>query len=248
MPGFERGRGSCAASVLLVGRDLGPRARLAQMFEGEGYAIVEADTAADADLVFDEQPVDLVVLDGRPSEASVLSFCRKAAGSANTSVLVMAEDPDLTDEIVILETGADGLLAKTADRRLLLARSRALLRRTEQFARSVAAPQGVWRIDHRLRLAVSPSGTQIPLTQLMVDLMALFIENPGVVITPESAATLLRQPSLEADNLRTPIARLRRRLEAAGEGGAIRTLYGRGYVFESAAEDPQETAPASDAA
>ncbi len=227
------------ASVLLIGRDVELRSKIAQLYQGAGYETREVDSARSAEEVFEAQPVDLILLVGQPTEASVLTFCRTAAEAVNTSILVMADEPDLTDEIVVLETGADGLIAKTADGRLLLARSRALLRRTRQFSRSIASTSGVWKVDRRLRRAIAPSGTQIQLTQLMLDLMDMFLSNPGLVITPEIAASLLHETTTEADNLRTPIARLRRRLEAAGEGGAIRTVYGMGYVFDGALDGPQ---------
>ncbi len=220
-----------ASSVLLVGRHEPARAELARVFEREGYETHQSESAEQADAFISERPTDLVLVQGQATETSVLAFCRRLRRIGSTPILVIADNPDMVDEIVVLETGADGLLPRGVDTRLLLARSRALLRRAEP-GEERAREEGGWRVDAARRVLVLPSGRPVVLTPLMLDLMSVFLSNPGVILTAEAAAELLGRPRSEAAHLRTPIARLRRRLAAAGEQTAIRTVHGQGYVFD----------------
>lgn len=231
MTSLERSTLGDTGTVLLVGRQETARTELARVFEQEGYDTHQSETAEQADAFLSSQSADLVLLQGQATETSILALCRRVRQVASTPILVIAENPDLVDEIVVLETGADGLLPRGVDTRLLLARSRALLRRADTGPDATAEP-GEWRVDQGRRVLVLPSGAQVVLTPLMLDLMGVFLDNPGVILTAEAAAAKLGRPQSEADHLRTPIARLRRRLAAAGEPSAIRTVHGQGYVFE----------------
>ncbi len=224
-------------AVLLVGRHESARTELARVFEQEGYETHQSETTEQADAFLSSRSADLVLLQGEATETSVLAFCRRVRRVASTPILVIAENPDMVDEIVILETGADGLLPRGVDKRLLLARSRALLRRAE-LAHDPSVESEDWRVDAARRVLILPSGRQVVLTPLMIDLMTVFLDNPGVILTAEAAAELLGRSQSEADHLRTPIARLRRRLAAAGEPSAIRTVHGQGYVFDGAGAGP----------
>lgn len=237
MASSEHGHTGEPGAVLLVGRQETARLELARVFEQEGYETHQSETAEQADVFLSSRSADLVLLQGQATETSVLAFCRRIRRVASTPILVISDNPDLVDEIVVLETGADGLLPRDVDTRLLLARSRALLRRAEARADG-SAGQGEWRVDAARRILVLPSGGQVVLTPLMLDLMSVFLAHPGVVLTAETAAELLGRPKSEADHLRTPIARLRRRLAAAGEQFAIRTVHGQGYVFDGVAASP----------
>ncbi len=218
-------------AVLVIGRREAARTALADVFEGEGFQTHQTTSPEEADTFLDGTAVDLVLMDGQPTETAVLNFCRKVRRIGSAPILVIAEQPDLVDEIVVLETGADGLLARDADPRLLLARSRALLRRASRGVPGADFPVD-WKVDRVRNVLRVPSGRELALTPLMLDLMQIFLSQPGVVLTAEAAALVLGRPKSDSENLRTAIARLRRRLAVAGEHTAIRTIHGRGYVFD----------------
>lgn len=224
------------STILVVGGNDEERRRFSDIFCKDGFLTVEADGPEAADAVIREQAVDLVVLDERTCGARAYSFCRSSAVSGGAPVILLSATPDMISQIVALEVGADEVMSADVDCRLLLARTRAMLRRSRSIQkpsrRSLGA--GRWSLDPQTHIATSPDGDQVELARHQARLMQFFLDRPGTVVTTELIAGEDPGLRMEATAFRTAISRLRRRLAQIGGGDFIRIVRGSGYVHLAA--------------
>lgn len=222
-------------TILVIGRDSHERQDFAGLFTREGFHTLEAADADVAESMMASTRIDLVVLDSRSSEDRAFSFCRRAAVDGGAAIIMVADRVDPTDEIIALEVGASDLMAAPVNGRLLLARGRALMRLRGAAVRAARAEQEEaaegWSFDPITREAVSPRGHVVAISPSEASLFQVFLGNPGVVFTADMAADYLKARGITNINWRTSISRLRRKLERARDGQAIRTVRGSGYVY-----------------
>jgi two-component system OmpR family response regulator len=146
----------------------------------------------------------------------------------------MGED---TDRIVGLEVGADDYVSKPCNPRELLARVRAVLRRTDQRPPEPSATAECefagWRLDLVRRELRSPHGVVVNLSSGEFGLLRAFVENPQKVLTRDHLLELARGPESEAFDraIDVQISRLRRKLDDGGGQDLIRTIRNEGYMF-----------------
>lgn len=202
----------------------------------EGYEIT---TAPDGDTALElaaETPFDLVVLDIMLPGTDGYEVCRRLRADGDTPVLFLSARDTELDKVVGLELGGDDYLAKPFGVRELIARVKALLRRTGQ--RTADAPRddspveaaGIV-LDEAAHIARS-GGTEIDLTPREFELLACLMRHAGKVLSREH---LLKeawgwQYVVETKTVDTHIKRLRDKLQAAGvDPAAVETVRGYGY-------------------
>jgi two-component system OmpR family response regulator len=229
--------------LLIVDDDDDIRSLLTNFFKKHSHTVT---VAADGDTMFaalERHSIDLVILDVMLRGEDGFSLCQKLRAMSRVPVIMLTAMNDHTDRTVGLELGADDYVTKPFDQRELLARVKAVLRRT---AETLAAPApndirpimsfGDWRLDVARRELRSADNTLVLLSGGEFDLLLAFVEHPQRVLTRDQLLDLARGRSHAAydRSIDTLVSRLRHKLEADSRApSVIRTVRNGGYVFEA---------------
>ena len=225
--------------ILLVDDDREIRDLLARFLDKHGLRVTTARDGREARRVWPTGYFQLVVLDLMLPGESGLDLARWLRSSSEVPILMLTAMADETDRIIGLELGADDYLPKPFNPRELLARIRAVLRRTSERGAKAADPARAyrfagWRLETGRRRLVDPAGTEVPLTGGEYDLLAAMVERANQVLTRDMLLDLLRgrQAGPFDRAIDVAISRLRRKLEREGdETQLIKTVRGGGYVL-----------------
>ena len=229
-------------SLLIVDDDPAIREELSAYLSMYGLRVVAVGNGADAERLLAEQEFNVVILDlwlGTENGFDILGQLRKT--SRVPCIMVTAQD-EVTDKIVGLELGADDYLTKPVNMRELLARIRALIRRSKspgeggggEPAPVPDGPESKWKFDPLRRLLSTPEGNPIALTTAECDLLIELVAKEGL---PQSRDDLCRRVFNRAwspydRSLDAIIVKLRRKVEPNPDHPlVIKTVRGRGYVF-----------------
>ena len=219
--------------MLVAEDDKSVRDSLVRALTFEGYDVVTADDGAEALMaVLDSQP-DVIVLDVLMPHVDGLTACRRLRERGDrTPVLMLTARHEVSDRVAGLDAGADDYLVKPFALDELLARLRALLRRT-----SMSGDDEVLRVGDlvaRSRRAARPGAAtgQLELTKTEFDLLELLLFNAGIVLTREQIYERIWGYDFETSSksLDVYISYLRRKTEEAGESRLIHTVRGVGYT------------------
>jgi two-component system OmpR family response regulator len=221
------------------------RQLVAEFLQRHGMDVLTAANGEGADAVLNRQTVDVVILDVMMPGEDGLSICRRITGTEGPrpAVIMLSAAGEDTDRIVGLELGADDYLPKPANPRELLARIRALLRRSVVAVPEPATPYlgyefSGWTLSIWARELQTPDGVVVPLTGSEFALLRTFVEHPREVLDRDRVLSLVRGKSTFAFDraVDLQLSRLRRKLTAAhGEAGNLfRTVRNEGYIFVSA--------------
>ena len=226
--------------LLLVDDDLEVLALLRKFLEQHGYSVeVAADGNALWQAVERRQP-DLIILDVMLPGDNGLVLCQRLRTEHRVGIIMLTAMGELSDRVVGLEMGADDYLTKPFDARELLARVRAVLRRTGEargtlgdLTRPVLEFDG-WQLDVTRRELRSPDKVMIPLSSGEFELLLVFAEHPRRVLTRQQLLDLARGETFDAfdRSIDVQVSRLRRKLETDITGPSmIRTVRNSGYLF-----------------
>jgi DNA-binding response OmpR family regulator len=230
-----------AHALLIVDDDETVRALISDIFATAAYRLFEADSAARARELIDQQPPDLILLDiGLPGEDG-LSLARHVRASLDIPIIMVSGADQAIDRIVGLELGADDYVTKPFEPRELLARVRSVLRRYQRPAAGGQPSEhaesrriGPLRLDlvgHRL---LNADGEELPLTRMEFELLNVLSERPGRVLSRDQLLNLTQNRDWDPfdRSIDIRVARLRRKLNAGGGSQDwIRTVRGVGYMF-----------------
>jgi two-component system OmpR family response regulator len=229
--------------VLIVDDDREIRRLVSRFLSENGLRASAVADAADADRALAAGGVDIVVLDLMLPGEDGLSFARRLRQTSAVPILMLTARGDETDRIVGLEIGADDYVAKPFNPRELLARIRAVLRRSgDGAARPAKARQHVfagWRLDAVRRELRRADGTLVPMTDTEFDLLTVFAEQPQRVLSRDQLLDRLRGRVAQAFDRSIDVAvmRLRRKIEPdPAHPELIKTVRNGGYVFTAAVE------------
>lgn len=231
--------------LLLVDDDEDILSLLTTFFRRHGH---EVTTAQDGTAMFRtiaaQQPIDLVILDVMLQGEDGFSLCQRLRAVSRVPVIMLTAMADHTDRVVGLEIGADDYLTKPFDQRELLARVKAVLRRTSMMAAPPAAGTmrptlcfAGWRLDVARRELRSADDALVLLSGGEFDLLLAFVEHPQRVLTREQLLDLAHGPSHDAfdRSIDVQVSRLRHKLEEDPKNPTIiRTVRQGGYVFTQA--------------
>jgi DNA-binding response OmpR family regulator len=225
-----------ARTILVVDDEPTLRETLAENLEIEGFHVVTAADGRQALDRFREFQPDLVVLDLMLPELSGIEVCRVIRRESGVPILMLTARDSELDKVVGLELGADDYVTKPFGLRELLARVRALIRRSERQS-DVAAPASVDLGRVRIDLAghqILRDGKPLSVKPKAFELLAFLVQHPGQVFTRDQLLEKVwgydyggetRTVDVHVHWLRSQIE------EDPGNPAFIHTVRGVGYVF-----------------
>lgn len=221
------------ARILVVDDDPGIRDVLTDYLIRQGFQAEGAADAREMDRILASRPANVVVLDVMMPGEDGLSVCRRLAETGPPVIMLSAMGEE-TDRIVGLELGADDYLPKPCNPRELLARIKAVLRRSGEQSRrggDRAVWLGPWRLDLLRRELTGPTGTATALSSGEFSLLQVFVERPGRILTRDQLLDIARGPTAESFDraIDVQISRLRKKLDDGSGRDVIETVRGEGY-------------------
>ena len=204
-----------------------------------GFEVMAARSGRDLDRVMSGSKIDCVILDvGLPGEDG-LSICRRLRGKSSVPIIMVTGRGSETDRIVGLELGADDYLPKPFNPRELVARVRAVMRRSAGIQVPAAQLPGTlmfegWRLDMARRQLFAPDGTPRSLTSGEFNILSIFCQNSRKVLSRDDLLELLhgRAAAVFDRSIDVQISRLRRKIETnMKDPSFIKTVRYGGYFF-----------------
>jgi two-component system phosphate regulon response regulator OmpR len=221
--------------ILIVDDDATLSDMLCRLLTRESWSVQAVLTGADGDKALSQHRPDVVLLDLMLPDANGLDLCRRwRTTHPHLGILMLTARGKPLDKVLGLEVGADDYLAKPFDRRELVARIRALIRRQ---APERATPE-LLRFDgltiDLLRREVRIGDERVALTGIEFKLLLELARTPGKPHTREQLSALVQVGNYRPldRTVDAQVYRLRRKLSGHGsEVGWIDTVRGEGYVF-----------------
>ena len=223
--------------ILMIEDDQGLASMLAEYLQGAGVQVDAAFDAASGLAALARARPDAVILDVMLPDLDGFEVCRRIRASSDVPIIMLTARGDDADRIVGLELGADDYLPKPFNPRELLARIRAVLRRSARAQSSVREVMRFGRLEidaasRRVTLGDAPCN----LTGYQFDVLHVLASNAGRVMSREQLMDHLRGESLDAfdRSIDVHVSRIRATIEEdPHRPRRIITVRGAGYVFAS---------------
>jgi DNA-binding response OmpR family regulator len=232
---------SAATHVLIVDDDPSIRQMVVDYLADNDIRVTPVASGREIAEVTARETIDLLILDLKLPGEDGMTIARRVRADSSMPIIMLTARKEEADRVMALELGADDYLTKPFSPRELLARIRALLRRSrinetvaDGLTRVRAYRFAGCELNVRIRRLKSPQGETIALRNAEFNLLAVFLASPQRVLTRDQ---LLGMSHLHNDEvyeraIDTQVGRLRRKLEEHGAGrDLIRTERGAGYVF-----------------
>jgi two-component system OmpR family response regulator len=238
--------------ILVVDDDLDIRELLTEYLEKNGFKVTAAADGRQMRASLATKHIDLIVLDLMLPGEDGLTLCRdlRAQRTKSIPILILTAKNDQTDRILGLEMGADDYLTKPFAARELLARIRAVLRRTRMLPPNLGQAETSpiltfegWRLDTTVRCLLDASGTLVSLSGAEYRLLRVFLDHPQRILSRDQLLNLTqgREAELFDRSIDLLVSRLRQRLrDDARESRLIKTVRNEGYVFSATVEAGKE--------
>lgn len=226
--------------LLIVDDDVEILALLKKFFLQHSYEVAVATDGEAMWAAIAGQRPDVIVLDVMLPGQSGLSLCQRLHSEMRIPVIMLTAMAELSDRIIGLELGADDYLSKPFDARELLARVRAVQRRAGETLKPPADNErpvvvfADWQLDVTRRELRSPDGVMIPLSAGEFELLLVFVEHPGRILSREQLLDLCHGHAHDAfdRSIDVQVSRLRRKIEPDSKRpDIIRTVRNGGYQF-----------------
>jgi DNA-binding response OmpR family regulator len=228
-----------ARQVLIVEDDPGLRVLLARTLRENGLKPTTVPASREMWRAMRSTPFDLVLLDVMLPGTSGLDLCREIRTKSAVPIIMVSARGEELDRVLGLELGADDYIAKPFSTKELMARVRAVLRRTAAGPLEHPAPRDTitfsgWTVHLKRRSLTSPDGADVALSGAEYDLLISFLDNAQRVIGRERLLELSRSRLADVSDrsIDVLVSRLRRKLsDQSGGEGLIMTVRGAGYMF-----------------
>ena len=227
--------------ILVVEDDEVTRAKLAGYLEAAGHRVTEAADGEEMWRVQERDPAELILLDINLPGEDGLDLTRRVRSRSKVGIILVTGRTDAVDRIVGLEIGADDYVTKPFDPRELLARVKALLRRTAGAAQAGVPTRRFagWSFNLTARKLLSPDGRTLALTRAEYELLRALVEHPGEVMSRDRLLANVTHRTWDPSDrtIDVLVRRLRQKLEPdPTDPDIIVTAHGEGYVFAAPVE------------
>ncbi len=230
--------------ILIVDDDVEICQLLSQFLIKQGYGVDFAHDGLSMRRLIKQHSFDLLVLDIMLPVEDGLSLCQTLRSKSNVPIIFVSANGSEADRILGLELGGDDYLVKPFGPRELLARIKALLRRTSGnlSASDMSSHLGVlpmirfgrWAVDRNRRLLMDNNNVVVSLSAGEYDLLLVFLDHPDRVLTRNQLLELTRGREADAFDraVDVQVGRLRKKIESdPKEPEYIKTIRGGGYQF-----------------
>ena len=236
-----------ANKVLLVDDDPSIIEVLKLYFEKEGYQVVTCMQGDKAFAVFNTSQPDIIILDLMLPGTDGNDICREIRKTSDVPIIMLTARTDTLDKIIGLELGADDYIPKPFEPKEVLARVKAVLRRTERRDNPQAAPAKEekstdiitypgFSVD-KIRYVVTVDGNEIYMPPKELELLFFLASNPNRVFTREQLLENVWGYDFygESRTVDVHIKRIREKIENPDreQNWCIKTVWSKGYKFET---------------
>ena len=236
-----------ANKVLLVDDDPSIIEVLKLYFEKEGYQVVTCMQGDKAFAVFNTSKPDIIILDLMLPGTDGNDICRELRKTSDVPIIMLTARTDTLDKIIGLELGADDYIPKPFEPKEVLARVKAVLRRTERRDNPQTAPAEEekstdiitypgFSVD-KIRYVVTVDGTEIYMPPKELELLFFLASNPNRVFTREQLLENVWGYDFygESRTVDVHIKRIREKIENPDreQNWCIKTVWSKGYKFET---------------
>ena len=246
MIAVEESQATLTAHILAVDDDPSVRKVICNYLGDNDIRVTALASGRDIADVMAREVIDLLVLDWRLPGEDGLEIARRLRAESKVPILMLTGRADVADRVMGLELAADDYLTKPFSPRELLARIRALLRRTRERETVADVVQKIrayrfagFELNVRLRRLTAPDGSNVGLTNSEFNLLAVFLAAPQRVLSRDQLLSLSRLHNDEVydRSVDVHVGRLRRKMQAAkASAELIRTERGAGYAFVAQVE------------
>ena len=226
-----------AANILIVEDETAIRQMLGFTLKGDGYACIEAKDAEEANGAMNTVQPDLIVLDWMLPGISGVDFARRLKRDPKTSnipIIMLTARTSEHDKVKGLDSGADDFITKPFSPRELLARIRAVMRRTRQGQDHEIAEVGIIRVEKHTH-RVTANGQAVALSATEFRLLHFFVTHPERVYSRDQLLDAVwgNHDYIEERTVDVHVRRLRKLLKPHGCDNYLQTVRSVGYRFSS---------------
>lgn len=223
--------------ILIVDDDINICELLRLYIEKEGFNVVIANDGATAVKLFREQQPDLMLLDIMLPKLDGWQVCREIRKTSDKPIIMLTAKGETFDKVLGLELGADDYIVKPFDTKEVVARIKAVLRRSSTVA-PVTAVQEVQYDKLLINLTnyeLRVNGVQVDTPPKEMELIYHLASNPNRVYTRDQLLDEVWGFDYYGDSrtVDVHVKRLREKLEGISDKWELRTVWGVGYKFET---------------
>ena len=226
--------------ILVVDDDQTIRELLSEYLTKAGFSVIAAEDGVEMAKQLQSNQPDMIILDIMMPGDDGFVLCQRVRQTSNVPIIMLTANSDEVDRVLGLEIGADDYMAKPFSPRELLARIKALLRRSAFISQEIKPVKSRfikfadWKLDTLQHSLLNDLGQPLSLTGADYQLLMLFLENPNQAISRDQICQALhgRDAFANERGIDVHLSRLRQNLgDDAKQPQIIKTVRGAGYVF-----------------
>jgi DNA-binding response OmpR family regulator len=232
-----------ASHVLVADEDAESRGQVCTYLGQHDLRVTPVNSGREMLEIIRREPVDLLLLEPQLDGAMGIALTGRIRETSKLPIVVLSGLNEEADRVMGLELGADDYVTKPCSLRELLARIRAVLRRSRMQAVPMAQDESLrayrfagWELNVKLHRLLCPAGQNVRLSRGEYSLLCAFLSSPQRILTRDQLLDLSRLHSTEVydRSIDVQIMRLRRKIESdPAHPGLIRTERGAGYLFDA---------------